>query len=107
MLFFIVVLLLAILAYGVTSRSMTAHKEFNFNLKEILQNVIYPQYFFIYGYIENELFTLEAMLRNTNHTNISSKSANESTIIAHYVLFAIHVLFVNILLVNLLIAMFK
>ncbi|CAF5037218.1 unnamed protein product, partial [Rotaria sp. Silwood1] len=73
MAFFISVLFITIVAYGVTSRAMVYYGTFDFDLSQIFTNVIYPQYFFIYGYFENELINLDAIVANNNDTTVPNK----------------------------------
>ncbi|CAF4801606.1 unnamed protein product [Rotaria sp. Silwood1] len=107
MAFFVCVLFITIVAYGVTSRAMVYYGTFDFDGRQILMNVIYPQYFFIYGYFGNELTNLDAIIANNTTANVPATNGTVASAIATYVLFAFHILFVNILLINLLIAMFK
>ncbi|CAF3516067.1 unnamed protein product [Rotaria sp. Silwood1] len=107
MAFFVCVLFITIVAYGVTSRAMVYYGTFDFDGRQILMNVIYPQYFFIYGYFGNELTNLDAIVANNTTANVPATNGTVASAIATYVLFAFHILFVNILLINLLIAMFK
>ncbi|UJR19306.1 hypothetical protein I4U23_022435, partial [Adineta vaga] len=94
MLFFSFIIVVFILGYGIRSRAMIAYNTFPFDGREFFAKIVYPVYYFILGNIGDELSTL-------------NETPNASTTIATQVLFAFHMLFVNILLVNLLIALFN
>ncbi|CAF4117301.1 unnamed protein product [Rotaria sp. Silwood2] len=94
--FFTYIILIAIIAYGVASRTMYNYNNdiLSFNGRSIFRNIIYPTYYLLYGNVGNELNELDA-------------NSDSSTSISTHVLLAFHMLFVNILLINLLIAMFS
>ncbi|CAF4042150.1 unnamed protein product, partial [Adineta steineri] len=91
---FIIIIVIFIFGYGVASRSMTAYGTIEFKGQNILRDIIYPVYYFVHGSFDNERTQLEAV-------------PDTSTTIATQVIFAFHMLFVNILLINLLIALFS
>ncbi|CAF3112137.1 unnamed protein product [Rotaria sp. Silwood2] len=100
LIFFTYIILIAMIAYGVTSRAMYKYNEdidndtLTFDGRSVFRHILYPSYYLMYGSTDKEL---EALDRNRNL----------STSIATQILLAFHMLFVNILLINLLIAMFS
>ncbi|CAF1134485.1 unnamed protein product [Rotaria sp. Silwood1] len=98
--FFTYIILIAMIAYGVASRAMYKYNEdidnntLTFDGRSVFRHILYPSYYLMYGSTENEL---EALDRNRDL----------GTSIATQILLAFHMLFVNILLINLLIAMFS
>lgn len=114
--FFTYIILIAMTAYAVASRTM-----FNFNSsspilfdgRSIFRNLIYPTYYLMYGNIGGELTSLDGRKQNlTDSTKEKcrffsiSADLDSSVSIATHILLAFHMLFVNILLINLLIATF-
>ncbi|CAF4602126.1 unnamed protein product [Rotaria sp. Silwood1] len=106
LLFFMVIIAVVMIGYGVASRSMVYYPRANnftmetggsinnsFDGRTVFRHIIYPVYYFLYGDFGDELTNLD-----------SNPEAGWS--IADHVLLAIHMIFVNILLTNLLIAMF-
>ncbi|CAF4846820.1 unnamed protein product, partial [Rotaria sp. Silwood2] len=97
--FFTYIILIAMVAYGVASRAMYKYNEdadnddLTFDGRSIFRHVLYPSYYLMYGSTENELAALD-------------RNRDLGTAIATQILLAFHMLFVNILLINLLIAMF-
>ncbi|CAF1532094.1 unnamed protein product [Adineta ricciae] len=94
--FFTYIILIAMIAYGVVSRTMYTYNNETvlFNGRSIFRNIIYPVYYLMYGNVGDELTALD-------------ENQSAGTAIATHVLLAFHMLFVNILLINLLIAMFS
>ncbi|CAF3348541.1 unnamed protein product [Rotaria sp. Silwood1] len=101
-----VIIAVVMIGYGVASRSMVYYPRANnftmetggsidnsFDGRSVFRHIIYPVYYFLYGDFGDELTNLD-----------SNPEAGWS--IADHVLLAIHMIFVNILLTNLLIAMF-
>ncbi|CAF4870469.1 unnamed protein product [Rotaria sp. Silwood1] len=103
--FFMCIIFIVMAGYGVASRSMAYYPNANrFNLtdfstdfdgRSIFRQIAYPIYYLMYGEFGNELSYLDE----------TDNSAAWS--ISTHVLLAVHMLFVNILLTNLLIAMFS
>ncbi|CAF3741642.1 unnamed protein product [Adineta steineri] len=91
---FIIVIVIFIFGYGVSSRSMTAYGTIDFKGRNIFRDIVYPVYYFVHGSFDNERTQLEA-------------TPDSGTTIVTQVIFAFHMLFVNILLINLLIALFS
>lgn len=107
-------------AYGVASRTMYDYNndddtdDLTFDGRSIFRHVIYPSYYLMYGSTDNELEALDSMLMCISSELIVASSfvhclENKSAggAIATQVLLAFHMLLVNILLINLLIAMFR
>ncbi|UJR20243.1 hypothetical protein I4U23_023374 [Adineta vaga] len=94
LLLFITIIVIFIFAYGITSRSMIAYGTIDFDGRKIFRDIVYPVYYFVHGSFDNERTQLET-------------TPDNSTTIATQIIFAFHMLFVNILLINLLIALFS
>ncbi|CAF4055197.1 unnamed protein product, partial [Adineta steineri] len=104
LLFFMCIIAIVMTGYGVASRSMVYYSNptlFNdtttdtsFDGRSIFRQIIYPVYYLMYGQMGNELTDLQTY-------------PDAAWSIATQVLLAIQMLFVNILLTNLLIAMFS
>ncbi|CAM4802072.1 unnamed protein product [Rotaria magnacalcarata] len=98
--FFIYIILIAMIGYGVASRSMysfddpTQNDYLTFDGRSIFRHILYPTYYLMYGSTDSEKAALD-------------QNPDYSTSIATQVLLAFHMLFVNVLLINLLIAMFS
>lgn len=139
--FFIVILFVVIMGYGVASRSMVYHSadpsfdsepfDTSFSGRPIFRQIIYPVYYLLYGDVGSERggldckYSINKRLKTRNYTtwtrsdSFSSKTSacklfflivanrDQSWSIATHVLLALHLLFVNILLINLLIAIFR
>ncbi|UJR07511.1 hypothetical protein I4U23_011800 [Adineta vaga] len=95
---FVYMIFIAIAAYGVVSRAMILYKQVPFTLHSIFKEIFYEPYWFIYGEVSDK-----ELLDNKIATDENS-SAAEAT--ATHVLLAFHMLFINILILNLLIAVF-
>ncbi|UJR22717.1 hypothetical protein I4U23_025751 [Adineta vaga] len=104
LLFFMCIIAIVMTGYGVASRSMAYYPnpdsfpgteiDTSFNGRSIFRQIAYPVYYLMYGEFGNELSNLDA-------------NPDAGWSISTHVLLAIHMLFVNILLTNLLIAMFS
>ncbi|CAF2070799.1 unnamed protein product [Rotaria magnacalcarata] len=104
--FFLIIIAIVMIGYGVASRSMTYYPKANgvtdngnpidtsFGGKAVFANILYPVYYLLHTQFGNE------------RTNLDSQP-DAGWSIANHVLLAIHMIFVNILLTNLLIAMFS
>ncbi|CAF1276333.1 unnamed protein product [Rotaria magnacalcarata] len=102
--FFMCIIAIVMTGYGVASRAMAYYPNANrfnetgisteFNGRDIFRQIAYPVYYLMYGEFGTELDDLD-----TNR--------DEAWSISTHVLLAVHMLFVNILLTNLLIAMFS
>ncbi|CAF1321816.1 unnamed protein product [Rotaria sordida] len=86
---FLYIIFVAIAAYGVVSRSLFMYNEVSFDGKGIFGDIFYPTYWFMYDLITSGSSTVVAGATAT------------------HVLLAFHMLFINILLLNLLIAVFS
>ncbi|CAF4341767.1 unnamed protein product, partial [Rotaria sp. Silwood2] len=102
LLFFLCILAIVVLAYGTASRSMAYFPTVNnfriesnctvdnsFGARSIFRHIIYPVYYLLYGKLNNERRCLD----------------DAGSSITTHILLALHMLFVNILLITLFIAM--
>ncbi|CAF0871811.1 unnamed protein product [Rotaria sordida] len=92
---------IAIAAYGVVSRALIFYKQVPFTGRGILTGIFYEPYWFILGEFSDKDLLDE---RIENGTNAGGGGAAEATVT--HVLLAFHMLFINILLLNLLVAVF-
>ncbi len=104
------------MAYGVVSGAMTKYGEVKFDVRSIFNNIFYAPYWFLYSEASDEKKALDseiiqsikilscAFILDMVTGNTSSSLVTEA--IATHVLLAFHMLFINILLLNLLIALF-
>ncbi|CAF1500445.1 unnamed protein product, partial [Rotaria sordida] len=95
---FAYIIFIAISAYGVVSRSLIFYNEIPFTGNEIFKQIYYQSYWFIYG-------------ENTDKDLLDEKIKNGTSFMVYqatatHILLAFHMLFINILLLNLLIAVF-
>lgn len=89
---------------------MTAYGTFDFDGRQFFHNVVYPVYYFVLGSFDDEREQLDGMIdawRNCFRNLPFLATPDAGTSIATQVMFAFHMLFVNILLLNLLIALFR
>lgn len=116
MFFFTYIILIAMVAYGVASRAMYDYNadedddDLVFAGQSIFRHIIYPSYYLMYGSTDKELEALDSTedaFRECEENLSRLENPGVSTAIATQVLLAFHMLFVNILLINLLIAMFR
>jgi len=119
------IILIVMIGYGVTTRSMYFYQDeygltladngtidTSFDGRSVFRQVLYPVYYFLHGEIGSELDSLNSMSNEMYFCLIyiflfRIENANAAGSITSYVLFAAQMLFVNILLTNLLIAMFR
>ncbi|CAF4917950.1 unnamed protein product [Rotaria sp. Silwood1] len=107
LLFFMYIIGIVMIAYGVASRSMVYYPKVNnftretggpidasFDGRNVFRQIIYPVYYLLYEEFHTQLDDLD-------------NNSNAGWSIANHLLLAIHMIFVNILLTNLLIAMFS
>ncbi|CAF4795683.1 unnamed protein product [Rotaria sp. Silwood2] len=107
LLFFTIIIAIVMIGYGVASRSMVYFPTVNgfaipaggsidnsFDGRSVFRYIAYPVYYLLYGNVGDERMNLD-----------NNPDAGWS--ISNHVLLAIHMLFVNVLLTNLLIAMFR
>ncbi|CAF1439974.1 unnamed protein product [Rotaria sp. Silwood1] len=98
---FFYMIFIAIAAYGVVSRALILYKQVEFTGRGIFSQIFYAPYWFIHGeFSDKEL--LDELI--SNDTNSTTGVIAEATVT--HVLLAFHILFINILLLNLLIAVF-
>ncbi|CAF3880150.1 unnamed protein product [Rotaria sp. Silwood2] len=95
---FVYMIFIAVAAYGVVSRAMIFYKQVPFTFQDIVKNIFYEPYWFIYGTVTDK------DLLDQKLNNDTESVAAEAT--ATHVLLAFHMLFINILILNLLIAVF-
>ncbi|CAF3681231.1 unnamed protein product [Rotaria sp. Silwood1] len=98
---FVYMIFIAIAAYAVVSRALIFYKEVPFTGRGILSEIFYEPYWFIYGEFSDKDLLDE---RIKNGTNAGGGGVAEAT--ATHVLLGFHMLFINILLLNLLVAVF-
>ncbi|CAF1014905.1 unnamed protein product [Adineta ricciae] len=96
---FVYMIFIAIAAYGVVSRALILYKQVPFTVHAIFKEIFYEPYWFIYGEVSDK-----DLLDNIIQTD-SGSAAAEAT--ATHVILAFHMLFINILILNLLIAVFS
>ncbi|CAF1456751.1 unnamed protein product, partial [Didymodactylos carnosus] len=97
LMFFMILILLVMAAYGVASRSMAYYdimRVHGFYARHIFKDIAYPVYYLMYTNWNNETTALDT-------------SPDASWAIATHILLAVHLLLINILLINLLIALFN
>lgn len=110
--------------YGVSSRSMVYYSnpdiykdiDTSFNGRSIFRQIAYPVYYLMYGEIGGELGDLDGKItffqeKDNVYTGsfffVVVEAPDAGWSISTHVLLGVHMLFVNILLTNLLIAMFR
>ncbi|CAF3609712.1 unnamed protein product [Rotaria sp. Silwood1] len=98
---FIYIIFVCIAAYGVVSRALTMYSELEFTAKSVFSAVFYQPYWFLYSIVDQEISNLDDIISNAT----SSEAVAEATVT--HVLLACHMLFINILILNLLIAVFN
>ncbi|CAF4886108.1 unnamed protein product, partial [Rotaria sp. Silwood1] len=95
---FVYMIFIAIAAYGVVSRALICYKQVPFIFTDIVKEIFYEPYWFIYGEFSDK------KLLDDKANNDTSSVVTEAT--ATQFLLAFHMLFINILILNLLIAVF-
>ncbi|CAF3233033.1 unnamed protein product [Rotaria socialis] len=95
---FLYIASVAIAAYGVVSRSLFKYNQVAFDGKGIFREIFYRPYWFLYGQV-SDTADLETLIESANSTVVAEATATQ-------VLLAFHMLFINILLLTLLIAVF-
>jgi hypothetical protein len=113
------------IGYGVASRSMVYYPVVNdfttetggfidasFDGRSVFRQVLYPVYYLLYGNFGNQLSDLDCAYSSLIillciFPSFRTANPNAGWSIATHVLLAIHMIFVNILLINLLIAIFR
>ncbi|CAF4377045.1 unnamed protein product [Rotaria sp. Silwood2] len=98
---FVYMVFIALTAYGVVSRALILYKKVPFTGYGILSQVFYEPYWFIYGEVSDK----DLLDKIINNDNVST-TANGAEATATHVLLAFHMLFINILLLNLITAVF-
>ncbi|CAF3354679.1 unnamed protein product [Rotaria socialis] len=95
---FLYIASVAIAAYGVVSRSLFKYNQVAFDGKGIFREIFYRPYWFLYGQV-SDTADLETLIESANSTVVAEATATQ-------VLLAFHMLFINIILLTLLIAVF-
>ncbi|CAF3454781.1 unnamed protein product [Rotaria sp. Silwood1] len=95
---FVYMIFIAIAAYGVVSRAMIFYKQIPFTFNDIVKEIFYEPYWFIYGTIADKDL-LDEKIKNDTASIVAEATAT-------HILLAFHMLFINILILNLLIAVF-
>jgi len=90
---------------------MIAYDTIDLTGRTFFRDVIYPVYYFVLGSFDNERTQLDGrnicMQQINKYRFLSLATRDASTALATHIIFALHMLFVNILLINLLIALFR
>ncbi|CAF2563716.1 unnamed protein product [Rotaria sp. Silwood2] len=94
---FVYMIFIAIAAYGVVSRALIFYKQVPFNITDIIKEIFYAPYWFIYGEVSDKDL-LDLKIKNGTESVAEAKAV--------HVLLAFHMLFINILILNLLVAVF-
>ena len=63
--FFIGLIIIVILGYGIASRAMIAYGQFGFDGREIFYHIVYPVYYFVLGRFDNELSDLDGKIHHS------------------------------------------
>ncbi|CAF0929325.1 unnamed protein product [Adineta steineri] len=95
---FFYIIFIAIAAYGVVSRALILYRQIPFTGSDILREIFYEPYWFIYGDVSDKDL-LDQIISDGTQSLIAEATAT-------HVLLAFHMLFINILILNLLIAVF-
>ncbi|CAF0977303.1 unnamed protein product [Adineta steineri] len=95
---FFYIIFIAIAAYGVVSRALIFYRQIPFTGSDILRAIFYEPYWFIYGDVSDKDL-LDQIISDGTQSLIAEATAT-------HVLLAFHMLFINILILNLLIAVF-
>ena len=107
---------IAMAAYGVVSRAMILYKQVPFTGSGIFSHIFYEPYWFMYGEVSDKalldgvylffLFENHLLARHDIEMIGNSTVGSEAEAVATHVLLAFHMLFINVLLLNLLVAVF-
>ncbi len=112
---FVYMIFIAIAAYGVVSRALILYKQVPFTSRDIVKQIFYEPYWFIYGQVSDKDlldgdigFVFEGLV--WVWIPLEKLQSNDQSVVAEatatHVLLAFHMLFINILILNLLIAVF-
>ncbi|UJR07956.1 hypothetical protein I4U23_012235 [Adineta vaga] len=99
---FIYIIFVCIAAYGIVSRSLTRYANIELNAKHLSASILYRPYWFLYSIVDDERQDLDDIIDSESSTK---DAIAEATI--NHILLAFHMLFINILILNLLIAVFN
>ncbi|CAF1153400.1 unnamed protein product [Adineta steineri] len=95
---FFYMIFIAVAAYGVVSRALILYQQIPFTGSDIFRSIFYEPYWFIYGDVSDKDL-LDQIISNGTQSLVAEATAT-------HVLLAFHMLFINILILNLLIAVF-
>ncbi|CAF1197338.1 unnamed protein product [Adineta steineri] len=95
---FFYMIFIAIAAYGVVSRALILYKQIPFTSSDIFRTIFYEPYWFIYGDVSDKDL-LDKIISNGTQSRVAEATAT-------HVLLTFHMLFINVLILNLLIAVF-
>ncbi|CAF1015057.1 unnamed protein product [Rotaria sp. Silwood1] len=98
---FVYMIFIAIAAYGVVSRSLILYKQVPFTGRDIFGQIFYEPYWLLYGDVSDK-----NLLDDIINSNSSNATGNVAEATATHVLLAFHMLFINILLLSLITAVF-
>ncbi|CAF1560653.1 unnamed protein product, partial [Adineta steineri] len=97
---FIYIIFVCIAAYGVVSRALVMYNYIDFTAKSVFTAVFYQPYWLLYSVADNETGYLDNIISNGTASEVAEATVN-------HILLTFHMLFINILILNLLIAVFK
>ncbi|CAF0984122.1 unnamed protein product [Adineta steineri] len=95
---FFYMIFIAIAAYGVVSRALILYQQIPFTASDIFRTIFYEPYWFIYGDVSDKDL-LDQIISDDKQSLVAEATAT-------HILLALHMLFINILILNLLIAVF-
>ncbi|CAF3430705.1 unnamed protein product [Rotaria sp. Silwood1] len=98
---FVYMIFIALTAYGVVSRALILYKQVPFTGRGIFGQIFYEPYWLIYGDVSDKNL-LDEIINSDN----GSTTGNVAEATATHVLLAFHMLFINILLLSLITAVF-
>ncbi|UJR16241.1 hypothetical protein I4U23_003149 [Adineta vaga] len=98
----IYLIFVCIAAYGVVSRALFMYNNIEFTAQNVFTSIFYRPYWFLYSIVDEERNDLDGIISSNIST---SRQVSEATVT--HVLLTFHMLFINILLLNLLIAAFN
>ncbi|CAF0986831.1 unnamed protein product [Adineta steineri] len=99
---FLYIIFVCIAAYGIVSRALTMYSSIEMTAKNLSIAILYRPYWFLYSIVDDELDDLNNIINSE-----SSTAAQIAEATTNHVLLAFHMLFINILILNLLIAAFN
>ncbi|CAF1610868.1 unnamed protein product, partial [Didymodactylos carnosus] len=97
---FIYVMFVCIAAYGFVSRSLILYRDVDFIGRGIFRQIFYRPYWFLYSIVDDKTKQIDGIINNSTSGDYVAKAT------ASHILLTFQMLFVNILILNLLIAVF-